>query len=403
MKAYERLLKYVMYPTASDGKSETCPSTPAQRVFGEALVEELKALGLEDAAIDDNGYVYATLRGNAPGQPVIGLIAHMDVVGDVPCQPMKAHIVKDYDGGDIALDEEGRNTLSPAVFPSLKEHVGKSLIVTDGNTILGADDKAGIAEIVTLCETLTAHPDIPHGDIRIGFTPDEEIGRGADRFDVKGFGADFAYTLDGGALPSIEYENFNAASARITVRGRSTHPGDAKDRMINAVRVAAELISLLPPAESPEHTEGYEGFYHPGHIAGGVEKTELGVIIRDHDREKFEAKKAYIAALGALLNRKYGEGTVEVALRDGYYNMASIIKDHMDIVRRAEDAFAAVGLKAVSLPVRGGTDGATLSYMGLPCPNLATGGFNYHGRFEYAVIDDMETMVKVLTELVRAR
>ena len=403
MKAYERLLKYVMYPTASDGKSETCPSTPAQRVFGEALVEELKALGLEDAAIDDNGYVYATLRGNAPGQPVIGLIAHMDVVGDVPCQPMKAHIVKDYDGGDIVLDEEGRNTLSPAVFPSLKEHVGKSLIVTDGNAILGADDKAGIAEIITLCETLTTHPDIPHGDIRIGFTPDEEIGRGADRFDVKGFGADFAYTLDGGALPSIEYENFNAASARITVRGRSTHPGDAKDRMINAVRVAAELISLLPPAESPEHTEGYEGFYHPGHIAGGVEKTELGVIIRDHDKEKFEAKKAYIAALGALLNRKYGEGTVEVALRDGYYNMASIIKDHMDIVRRAEDAFAAVGLKAVSLPVRGGTDGATLSYMGLPCPNLATGGFNYHGRFEYAVIDDMETMVKVLTELVRAR
>ena len=402
MKAYERLLKYVQYPTASDGQSQTCPSTPAQREFGEALVEELKDIGLSDAMIDENGYVYATLPANTQGQPVIGLIAHMDVVSEVPCQPMKAHIVENYAGGDIVLDEEGKNILSPAVFPSLNSHIGKSLIVTDGNTILGADDKAGIAEIMTLCEYLIAHPEIPHGAIRVGFTPDEEIGRGADRFDVKGFGADFAYTMDGGELPAIEYENFNAASARITVNGRSTHPGDAKDKMKNAARIAAELVSMLPEAETPEHTEGHEGFIHVGHISGGVEKCEVFAIIRDHDGAKFEAKKAYIQAVCALLNQKYGEGTVEVALRDGYRNMLEVIKDHMDIVRRAEDAFTAVGLQAISLPVRGGTDGATLSYMGLPCPNLATGGYNYHGRFEYAVIDDMETMVRVLAALVTA-
>lgn len=400
MKAYERLLKYVQYPTASDGQSQTCPSTPAQREFGEALVEELKDIGLSDAMIDENGYVYATLPANTQGQPVIGLIAHMDVVSEVPCQPMKAHIVENYAGGDIVLDEEGKNILSPAVFPSLNSHIGKSLIVTDGNTILGADDKAGIAEIMTLCEYLIAHPEIPHGAIRVGFTPDEEIGRGADLFDVKGFGAEFAYTVDGGAVGGISYENFNAASGEVVVHGRSVHPGSAKNIMLNASLIAMEFASMLPPQQRPEHTEGYEGFFHLNGMQGQEEQATLNYIIRDHDRTRFEARKEQFQDIAAYLNGKYGAGTVDVTVKDSYYNMRELVEQRMDIVERANAAYRAVGVEPWSEPIRGGTDGARLTYMGLPTPNIATGGMNCHGRFECVAIEDMDVMADMLVHLI---
>ena len=398
MRAYERLLRYAQFDTASDEHSPTCPSTAKQRALADALAEEMRAMGMADARVDENGYVYGSVPATAQGRPTIGLIAHMDTVDCVPSAPVRARIVENYDGGAVQLDNG--DLLDPKVFPDVAKAKGKSLIVTDGNTLLGADDKAGVAEILTACERLLADPSIPHGKVAVGFTPDEEIGRGADRFDIPGFGADFAYTVDGGAVGSIEYENFNAASATVVVHGRSVHPGSAKNRMRNASRIAMEFAGMLPPAETPEHTEGYEGFFHLCEMAGNEEQAKLEYIVRDHDRAKFEARKAAIMRAAQYLNDKYGAGTVEAGVRDSYCNMREIIEPRMEILRLAERAYRAVGVEPFSEAIRGGTDGARLSYMGLPCPNLATGGMNFHGRFECIAVEDMDVMADMLVQLV---
>ena len=397
MRAYERLLNYVQFDTASNEASETCPSTPGQLELGRALVEEMRLMGVSNARMDENGYVYGEIPANAEGFPTIGLIAHMDTVDCVPALPMHARIVENYDGGAVLL--EGGDTLDPADYPELKTRAGKDLIVTDGRTLLGADDKAGVAEIMTACEQLLSQ-NLPHGEVRIAFTPDEEIGRGADRFDVKGFGADFAYTVDGDELGGIEYENFNAASAQLTFHGRSVHPGSAKNKMINAALLAMEFDSLLPPQERPEHTEGYEGFYHLCGVKGETELAESYYILRDHDRARFEARKATVQRIAAYMNEKYGAGTVECNVQDSYYNMREVIEPRMDIIRRAENAYRAVGVTPFEKPIRGGTDGSKLSFMGLPCPNLATGGMNYHGRFECIAVQDMDKMAEMLVALL---
>ena len=397
MRAYERLLNYVQFDTASNEASETCPSTPGQLELGRALVEEMRLMGISNARMDENGYVYGEIPANAEGFPTIGLIAHMDTVDCVPALPMHARIVENYDGGAVQL--EGGDVLDPADYPELKNRAGKDLIVTDGRTLLGADDKAGVAEIMTACEQLLQQ-NLPHGEVRIAFTPDEEIGRGADRFDVKGFGADFAYTVDGDELGGIEYENFNAASAQLTFHGRSVHPGSAKNKMINAALLAMEFDSLLPPQERPEHTEGYEGFYHLCGVKGETELAESVYIIRDHDRARFEARKETIARIAAYMNEKYGAGAVECSVQDSYYNMREVIEPRMDIIRRAEAAYRAVGVTPFEKPIRGGTDGSKLSFMGLPCPNLATGGMNYHGRFECIAVQDMDKMAEMLVALL---
>lgn len=398
MRAYERFLNYVQYDTASDESSPTCPSTKKQLVLAEALAAEMKAMGIADARVDANGYVYGSIPANAKNRPSIGLIAHMDVVDCVPSAPVKPAIIEDYDGGAVRL--AGGDVLDPAVFPAVAAAKGKRLIVTDGTTSLGADDKAGVAEIMTACEILLSRPELKHGRVCIGFTPDEEIGRGADRFDVAGFGASYAYTVDGGAVGGINYENFNAASGRVTVRGRSVHPGSAKNIMLNASLVAAEFIGLLPPAERPEHTEGYEGFFHLTGMRGEEEQASLDYIIRDHDRVRFEARKEQFQDVAAYLNGKYGAGTVEVEIKDSYYNMREMIEPRMEIVRRAEAAYRAVGVEPWSEPIRGGTDGARLTFMGLPTPNLATGGMNCHGRFECVAVEDMDAMTDVLVHLL---
>lgn len=397
MRAYERLLNYVQFDTASNEASETCPSTPGQLELGRALVEEMRLMGISNARMDENGYVYGEIPANAEGFPTIGLIAHMDTVDCVPALPMHARIVENYDGGAVQL--EGGDVLDPADYPELKNRAGKDLIVTDGRTLLGADDKAGVAEIMTACEQLLSQ-NLPHGDVRIAFTPDEEIGRGADRFDVKGFGADFAYTVDGDELGGIEYENFNAASAQLTFHGRSVHPGSAKNKLINAALLAMEFDSLLPPQERPEHTEGYEGFYHLCGVKGETELAESYYILRDHDRARFEVRKETVARIAAYMNEKYGAGTVECNVQDSYYNMREVIEPRMDIIRRAENAYRAVGVTPFEKPIRGGTDGSKLSFMGLPCPNLATGGMNYHGRFECIAVQDMDKMAEMLVALL---
>ena len=398
MRAYERLLRYAQYDTASDERSETCPSTEKQRVLAEALAAEMREMGITDVRVDENGYVYGCVPATAEKRPVIGLIAHMDTVDCVPVAPVRARIVENYDGGAVRL--ENGDLLDPKVFPDIAKAKGKDLIVTDGNTLLGADDKAGVAEILTACERLLADRTIPHGKVMVGFTPDEEIGRGADRFDIPGFGADFAYTVDGGAVGSIEYENFNAAAGNVVVHGLSVHPGSAKNKMRNASLVAMEFAAMLPPAETPAHTEGFEGFFHLCSMEGTEELAKLEYIIRDHDRAKFESRKAAFERIGRYLNDKYGEGTVEVDVRDSYSNMREVIEPHMHIIRLAERAYREAGIEPFSEAIRGGTDGARLSYMGLPCPNLATGGMNCHGRFECVAIQDMEAMVDVLVRLV---
>ena len=398
MRAYERFLNYIQYDTASDADSPTCPSTQKQLALAKALAEEMQALGIHDARVDGDGYVYGSIPANAENLPAIGLIAHMDVVNCVPSAPMNARIVENYDGGPVTL--ENGLVLDPAVFPEVAGAKGKSLIVTDGNTSLGADDKAGVAEIMTACEILLTQPGLKHGKICIGFTPDEEIGRGADRFDVKGFGADFAYTVDGGAVGGISYENFNAASGKVTVHGRSVHPGSAKNIMVNASLVAMEFAGMLPPQERPEHTEGREGFFHLASMAGAADQAALNYIIRDHDRARFEARKAQFQGIAAYLNGKYGPGTVEVEVRDSYYNMRELIEKRMEIVERAEAAYRAVGVEPWSEPIRGGTDGSRLTYMGLPTPNIATGGMNCHGRFECVAVEDMDTMTNMIVKLV---
>ena len=397
MRAYERLLNYVQFDTASNEANETCPSTSGQLELGRSLVEEMRLMGISNARMDENGYVYGEIPANAEGFPTIGLIAHMDTVDCVPALPMRARIVENYDGGAVLL--EGGDVLDPADYPELKLRAGKDLIVTDGRTLLGADDKAGVAEIMTACEQLLSQ-NLPHGEVRIAFTPDEEIGRGADRFDVKGFGADYAYTVDGDELGGIEYENFNAASAQLSFHGRSVHPGSAKNKLVNAALLAMEFDSLLPPQERPEHTEGYEGFYHLCGVKGETELAESAYILRDHDRARFEARKATVQRIAAYMNEKYGAGTVECNVQDSYYNMREVIEPRMDIIRRAEAAYRAVGVTPFEKPIRGGTDGSRLSFMGLPCPNLATGGMNYHGRFECIAVQDMDKMAEMLVALL---
>ena len=400
MQAFERLLKYVQFDTASDENSETCPSTEKQLVLARALVAEMDSLGIQNAHVDAHGYVYGYIPANTENQPTIGLIAHMDTVDCVPSAPVKPKIIPNYSGEAVTL--ENGSVLDPKVFPEVAHAKGMDLIVTDGNTLLGADDKAGIAEILTMAETLNANPSVRHGKIVIGITPDEEIGRGADLFDVKKFGADFAYTVDGDTVGAIEYENFNAASGTVIVHGLNVHPGSAKNKMRNAALVAMEFASMLPAAETPAHTEGYEGFFHLSNIVADEERAEMHYIIRDHDRAHFEARKALFARIGAFLNDKYGANVVETVVTDSYYNMFEIMRNHMDVIERAKKAYQAAGVSPFAKAIRGGTDGARLSYMGLPCPNLATGGMNYHGRFECIAIQDMDTMVNMLVHLVEA-
>ena len=401
MKAYERLLNYVKYDTTSDENApeDLCPSTENQKVFGAALAEEMKRIGFADAHMDADGYVYGSLPANCAGkQPVIGLISHMDTSSAASGANIRPRLVK-YTGGDIVLNPEKNIVLRESEFPCLAKCRGMELIVTDGTTLLGGDDKAGIAEILTAAELLRSR-NIPHGKITVAITPDEEIGRGTDHFDLKSFGADFAYTVDGGRLGELEYENFNAASAVLTVRGVATHPGDAKNRMRNAALLGIEFNSMLPPAETPEHTEGYEGFYHLLHLEGCEEKAELRYIVRDHDRTQFEARKAFLRRAADYLNEKYGAGTFELTLKDQYYNMKSVIEPHMEIVERAQRAMRECGVEPLTVPIRGGTDGAMLSRRGLPCPNLPTGGFNFHSRFEFIPVQAMDKMAEVLVKLV---
>ena len=403
MKAYERLLEYVKYNTTSDESApETiCPSTENQKVFGNFLVEEMKKAGLSGAHMDKNGYLYGYLPANFEGNfPVIGLISHMDTSSSASGKNIRPRIVKNYSGGDIVLNPDKNIVMRAADFESLADCKGMDLIVTDGTTLLGADDKAGIAEILTAVEQLTKSS-VPHGKISVAFTPDEEIGRGSDRFDIPFFGADFAYTVDGGKLGELEYENFNAASATVTINGVNIHPGEAKNKMKNAILLGFEFNSMLPPAEIPAHTEKYEGFYHLSHIEGDEEKTVLRYIVRDHSRAKFEAKKARMQKITEYLNEKYGDKTVELNLKDSYYNMKEKIEPHMEIIRRAEKAMRNAGVEPKTVPIRGGTDGAQLSFRGLPCPNLPTGGFNFHGRFEFIPLQAMEKMAEVLVELVK--
>ncbi len=392
----DRFLRYVSFDTQSNEFSETCPSTPGQRTLGAALVEEMRQMGISDARMDDNGYVYGTIPGN-PRLPTVGLIAHMDTAPDAPGANVKPRIVE-YTGQDICLNPEKDIWLRAADYPSLENHIGKHLIVTDGTTLLGADDKAGIAEIMSAAGALQKLR-MGHCTVKIAFTPDEEIGRGADLFDVEGFGADYAYTVDGGTLGELEYENFNAASAQVTVYGRNIHPGSAKDQMVNSQLIAMELQGLLPPAQRPEHTSGYEGFFHLIGMEGSVEQTQLRYIIRDHSMEAFHQKKALLMDIVALLNKKYGQGTVELELRDNYYNMLEKIQPCMYVVERAKAAMQNAGITPMVSPIRGGTDGARLSFMGLPCPNLCTGGQNFHSRFEYIPVEDMEKCAQMLIQL----
>ena len=397
MNVLDRFLNYVTYDTQSDENSSTCPSTAKQKVLGEKLVEEMKAIGIADAFMDENGYVYGTVPGD-PSLPTIGLIAHMDTAPAAPGANVSPKVVE-FTGEDICLNEGLGMYLSANDYPYLNNCVGKRLVVTDGNTLLGADNKAGIAEILACAEYLIQNKP-RHATLKIGFTPDEEVGRGADEFDVDGFGAEYAYTVDGGELGGVEYETFNAAAAKVVVKGLSIHPGSAKNKMINAAQVAMEFHAMLPVHERPESTEGYEGFCMLNEISGGVEETVMHYIIRDHDEEKFEQKKDRFYQIAVYLDSIYGDGTVEIEMKDSYYNMRSQIEPVMYVVDRAKAAMERLGIKPYSVPVRGGTDGARLSYMGLPCPNLCTGGQNFHGRYEYAVVEEMEACAKILVEIL---
>ena len=394
MDVTERFMAYIALDTTSDENSPSCPSTERQWTLARLLEKEMQALGIQDVRVDESGYVYGQIPANVANAPAIGLIAHMDTVDAVPGSPMHARRVR-YEGGALLLNPEKGIRMTPE-----EKHVGKELIVTDGTTLLGADDKAGIAEILTFCEYVLAHPEEKHGKICIGFTPDEEIGRGADRFDVAGFGADFAYTVDGGCVDEIEYENFNAAAAKILVHGYSIHPGSAKNKMRNAARLAMAFNAMLPANEIPECTEGYEGFYHLCAIRGEEQEAELTYIIRDHDRQKFEQKKDRMRKIAAYLNDQYGENTFELHLKDSYYNMREKVEEHPEVIARALDALRAAGMTPRCVPIRGGTDGARLSFMGLVCPNLGTGGYNGHGVYEYACVEEMETLVEALKKLI---
>ncbi|MCM1026147.1 MAG: peptidase T [Roseburia sp.] len=401
-KTIEKFLRYAKIDTQSDETTGTTPSTAKQHELARLLVEELEQMGAQEITYDrEHCYVYASVPASESCEeaPVLGFIAHMDTSPAVTDTDVKPRIVERYDGEDIVLNREENIVLRTEDFPEIKKLAGKDLIVTDGKTLLGADDKAGIAEIMAMAEHLLTHPEIRHGKIRVGFTPDEEIGEGADHFDVALFGADFAYTVDGGELGGLEDETFNAAAGRVTVYGRSVHPGGAKGKMINSILVAQEFQSLLPVFQNPMYTEGYEGFFHLDGISGNVEKTVADYIIRDHDKNLFEQKKQMFLQCADFLNRKYGEGTVEAQVRDSYYNMKEVLKPHAHLMENACQALRELGVEPVITPVRGGTDGARLSYMGLPCPNLCTGGANYHSRFEYACVQSMETVTELLVKL----
>ena len=400
MALVERFLKYVSFDTQSSEETEVTPSTPGQMVFAKYLKEELESLGLEDITLDEHGYLFATLPANIDKPvPTIGFIAHMDTSPDMSGKDVSPRIVQNYDGSDIVLCAEENVVLSPSQFPELLDHKGEDLIVTNGKTLLGADDKAGIAEIVSAIVYLKEHPEIKHGKIRIGFNPDEEIGLGAHKFDVEKFGCDWAYTMDGGEVGELEFENFNAASAKITFKGRNVHPGYAKNKMINSIRVANRFCAMLPAHETPEHTEGYEGFYHLISFNGDVEQTTVAYIIRDHDRARFESRKKKIERFVSEINAEYGEGTATLELRDQYYNMREKIEPVMHIIDTAFAAMEAVGVKPNVKPIRGGTDGAQLSFKGLPCPNIFAGGLNFHGRYEFAPIQNMEKAMKDIVKI----
>ncbi len=401
MTVTERFLDFVRFDTQSDELTNMTPSTPGQMEFAKYLKGLLEDMGLEEIILDDNGYLFATLPANTSKQtPVIGFIAHMDTSPDMSGKHVKPRIVTDYDGKDITLNAEKGICLAPEEFPELLNYIGQDLIVTDGNTLLGADDKAGIAEIIDAIALLQAHPEVEHGKIRIGFNPDEEIGLGAHKFDVEKFGCEFAYTMDGGAVGELEYENFNAASAKVKIKGRNVHPGYAKHKMINSIRVANNFIAMLPRWETPEHTEGYEGFYHLVGIEGSVEETTLTYIIRDHDRARFESRKREIEHLVRKTNMEY-PGCCTVEIKDQYYNMREKIEPVMHIIEIAEKAMRDAGIEPRVQPIRGGTDGAQLSFKGLPCPNIFAGGENFHGRFEFVPIQSMEKARDVIVNICR--
>ena len=401
MNITERFLKYVSFCTTSDEETNMTPSTPGQMEFAKYLASELKEIGMQEITLDENGYVMATLPANVEGKPTIGFIAHMDTAPDASGKNVKARIVENYDGQDILLNTEKNIVFEVAKYPEILDYKGQDIIVTDGTTLLGADDKAGLAEIVTACEYLIQHPEIQHGKIRVGFTPDEEIGQGADHFDVEKFGCDFAYTMDGGAVGELEYENFNAAGCKVKVHGVNVHPGYGYHKMINSMRIANQFATMLPRWETPEHTQGYEGFYHLIAMNGSVEETTLQYIIRDHDRARFESRKREIEHLARKINQEYGEGTVEVEIRDQYYNMREKVEPVMHIVTLVEEAMKEVGVTPKVQPIRGGTDGARLSFEGLPCPNIFAGGVNFHSRFEYLPIPSMEKAMEVILQIVR--
>jgi len=401
MDLRERFLHYVGFDTQSDPQSDTYPSTAKQLVLLNELLEELISIGVQEVEIDANGYVTGTIpaTGGYENSPVIGFISHVDTSPDMPGANIKPRIIENYDGGDIQLNKE--LVMRVSEFPELKEFKGQTIITTDGTTLLGADDKAGVAEIMTAAQYLIEHPAVPHGKVRIGFTPDEEIGRGVDFFDVAKFGAVAAYTMDGGFEGELEYENFNAAGAKITIQGRNIHPGYAKDKMINALLVAMDINSALPRNERPESTDGYQGFYHLTALNGTVEHATMEYIIRDHSSEKFEQKKEFLTSAVAALNAKYDPAPIALEIKDQYYNMREMVEPHPEIIERAMEAMKQAGVKPLVRPIRGGTDGARLSYMGLPCPNLFTGGMNFHGKFEYCSLDTMQKSVDTIINLVQ--
>ncbi|MBK6344940.1 MAG: peptidase T [Bacteroidales bacterium] len=396
-----RFLRYVSLDTQSDDNSETCPSTKKQLVMLQMLHDELKAYGLADVSMDGNGYVMATLpANNGKTGPVIGFIAHVDTSPDMPGENVKPRLVENYDGGDILLNKELKLVLSPNDFPEMRQYAGQTLIVTDGTTLLGADDKAGVTEIMTAVEYLVNHPEIKHGPVKIGFTPDEEIGRGVDHFDVKKFAADWAYTMDGGEVGELEFENFNAALAKVNIQGRNIHPGYAKGKMQNSLLMAMEFNGLLPVFDRPEFTQDYEGFFHLMKIDGSVEKAVIQYIIRDHDRDLFEKRKETIVECTDFMNARYGEGCFTLELKDQYYNMREKVEPVYHIVETARKAMEALGIEPKIKPIRGGTDGSRLSYMGLPCPNIFAGGHNFHGKFEFVPLESMEKATRVILKII---
>ena len=401
MNITERFFKYVSFTTTSDENTHMTPSTPGQMIFAQYLVEELKSIGLQEVDLDKNGYIMATLPANIDKNlPTIGFISHMDTSPDMTAKHVKPRVVYNYDGNNIVLNEEQQIILDTEKYPEIIQYKGQDIIVTDGTTLLGADDKAGLTEIVTAMEYLVAHPEIKHGKIRIGFTPDEEIGQGADHFDVPKFGADWAYTMDGGEIGELEFENFNAASAKVTFKGTNVHPGYARHKMLNSMRVAQQFAGMLPRHETPEHTEDYEGFFHLTNMEGTVEKSSLSYIIRDHDRDRFERRKKEFSHLVNKINAEFGENTATLELRDQYYNMREKIEPVMHIIDLAFEAMTEVGVTPNVRPIRGGTDGSRLSYEGLPCPNIFAGGHNFHGRFEFVPVQSMEKAMQVIIKIV---